>query len=213
MESRQFARVAILLAMILGPGTGPVAPGIAQNSPSNPAPIHKGMGSSAAPIRMEVFSDFQCPGCRDLYFATLRPVMENYVMPGKVYLVHRDMPLPMHAYARKAAQYANAAAAVGKLERVAEALYLNQATWSTTGNIEPVVAQVLSPAEMKRVRQLVASARVNRAIDQDVALGQSRQVRSTPTVFIIHRGQTIPLPSGGVTYPLLKQYLDHLLRQ
>lgn len=180
---------------------------------SEGATVNKGFGSQSAPIRLEVFSDFQCPACRELYEFTLRPVIANYVSPGKVYLIHRDMPLPSHRYARQAARYANAAAIVGKLERVVEALYANQPTWSVDGNIESVVAAVLTPAEMAKVRQLLNSKRVDLAIDEDVSLGQARQVRSTPTVFVTHRGQLMPLPPGGVNYPLLKQYLDHLLRQ
>jgi hypothetical protein len=44
-------------------------------------------------------------------------------------------------------------------------------------------------------------------------MGNSRNVTGTPSIFVIHRGQTIPLPSGPVPYPLLKQYLDSLLAQ
>ena len=80
----------------------------------------KSLGSKAAPIVMEVFSDYQCPACKTLYQDTLRPVIDNYVSAGKVYLIHRDMPLAAHKHAREAARYANAAARIGKFAKVEE---------------------------------------------------------------------------------------------
>jgi protein-disulfide isomerase len=57
----------------------------------------KTMGDPNAPITLEVFSDFQCPACKTLYEGTLQPLMKDFVVKGKVYLVHRDFPLAMHA--------------------------------------------------------------------------------------------------------------------
>ncbi len=171
----------------------------------------KALGSKSAPITIEVFSDFQCPACKRTFEETLRPVIDNYVTTGKVYLVHRDFPLSVHAHSREAARWANAAAHVGKFEKVEAALYAKQTTWAADGNIEAVVASVLTPAEMRKVRQLVQSRHLDAAIDRDVALGQGRHVNQTPTLFVTKGGETVALPSGGVTYPFLKQYLDYLL--
>ncbi|MGB8322555.1 MAG: thioredoxin domain-containing protein, partial [Candidatus Acidiferrum sp.] len=58
----------------------------------------KAFGSKNAPVTMEIFSDFQCPACKQLFSTTNQRIVENYVDTGKIYLVHRDFPLPMHAY-------------------------------------------------------------------------------------------------------------------
>ncbi len=171
----------------------------------------KSLGSKSAPITIEVFSDFQCPACKRTFEETLRPVIDNYVTTGKVYLVHRDFPLAVHAHSREAARWANAAAQIGKFEKVEAALYARQTTWAADGNIEAVVASVLTPTEMKKVRQLVQSGHLDAAINRDVALGQSRHVNQTPALFVTKGGETVALPAGGVTYALLKQYLDYLL--
>ncbi len=175
----------------------------------------KALGSKEAPITMEVFTDYQCPACRGFYEMTLRPVIDNYVAAGKVYLVQHDFPLPMHAYSREAARWANAAAEIGRFEVVEQALYAKQDQWGTTGKIEPVVAGVLSPAEMRKVREILQARgrQIDAAINRDVNLALQRRVNQTPTIFVTHRGQTTPLPPGGVSYALLKQYLDMLLRQ
>ena len=80
------------------------------------------VGSKSAPVVMEVFSDFQCPACKSLYESTNRQLMDSYVNTGKVYLIHRDFPLPMHSHSKEAAQYSRAAAQIGKLEAVEDVL-------------------------------------------------------------------------------------------
>src|SRR5215472_1343743 len=100
---------------------------------------HIAFGSKNAPIAMEVFSDFQCPACKTLYITTDRQLMDNYVTTGKVYLIHRDFPLPMHAYSRVAAQYSRAAAHIGKFELVEQALFQNQERWKQTGDVDGTV--------------------------------------------------------------------------
>ena len=173
----------------------------------------KAMGSKSAPITIEVFSDFQCPACKVNYEQTLRPVIDDYVSTGKVYLVQHDFPLPMHSHSREAARWANAAADIGKFAKVEAALYAKQETWASTGNIEAVVASVLTPAQMRKVRQLVQSGQLDAAIDRDVALGQSRRVNQTPALFVTRGSETVALPPGGVSYGILKQYLDYLLKK
>jgi protein-disulfide isomerase len=175
----------------------------------------KSMGSRSAPITLEIFSDYQCPDCRRMHTATTRQVIDNYVTSGKVYLIHRDFPLNMHAHAKVAARWANAAAAAGVFEAAENALYNKQNEWAATGNVEAALASVLPAADMRRIRMMETQnrARLDAAVQSDMNLGMSRAVSGTPSIFVIHRGQTTPLPPGSVNYSLLKQYLDHLLAQ
>jgi protein-disulfide isomerase len=172
----------------------------------------KAFGEKNAPITMEVFSDFQCPACRALYLGAWRSLMDNYVVTGKVYLVHRYMVFPAHAYSRVATRYAEAAARIGKFEKVEDALFTKQDTWSQSGDVDGIVAAVLTSAEMAKVRQLVKSGQLDAAIDKDIALGQSQHVIQTPTTIISCKGQTYPVV-GTVSYPVLRQFLDQLLSQ
>ncbi len=173
---------------------------------------HKAFGSKNAPVAMEVFSDFQCPACKTLFTTTNRRLMDDYVSSGKVYLVHRDFPLPMHAYSRVAARYARAAALLGKGEAVEQTLFQNQEKWEQNGDVDGTVAAVLSAAEMAKVRALVKGGTLDAAIDKDYALGQSYRVNQTPTTIFHSKGQTYPF-SGVMTYDILKQFLDQLLSQ
>lgn len=173
----------------------------------------KSLGSSSAPIRVDEFSDFQCPACGNFYRNTLRQVIDNYVSTGKVFVVHHDFPLNMHSHSHEAARWANAAAAAGLFEPVEQALFTHQDDWGATGKIEPMLAETLSPSEMKKVESIYQqdAAQLDAAVAADIALGQSKNVNQTPTIFVTSRGTTQPLPPGGVSYTLMQQYLDYLL--
>ena len=170
------------------------------------------MGSKNAPIAMEVFSDFQCPACKALFLKVNQKLMDNYVITGKVYLIHRDFPLAMHAYSRVAARYARAAAQLGKAESVEQVLFENQEKWEQNGDVDGTVAKVVSPGEMTKIRALVKGTTLDPLIDKDFALGQGYRVNQTPTTIIHSKGQTIPVV-GQVSYDDLKSLLDHLLSQ
>ena len=134
---------------------------------------------------------------------------------GKVYYVHRDFPLSMHSHSREAARWATAAAIAGVFQSTEETLYSKQDQWGSTGKIEDALAATLSPADMKKVRTIEATqgVQIDAAIAKDMALGESRGVNGTPSIYVLHKGQMTPLPPGGVNYSLLKQYIDYLLQQ
>ena len=159
---------------------------------------------------METFSDFQCPACKQLYLGTTRQLTDNYISTGRVFSIHRDFPLPGHAYSRIAARYGRAAAQLGKLEQVEQVLFQNQEKWEQTGDVDGTVASAFTPAEMNKIRALINSPAIDAAIEKDLALGRTYGVNQTPTTIIHYKGQTFPV-SGVVSYDVLRSFLDQLL--
>jgi hypothetical protein len=143
------------------------------------------------------------------------PITMDYVIPGKVYLIHRDFPLEMHPYARQAARLANAAAEFGQFEAIERALYDHQDEWSAKGNIDEVIATYFPPATFKKFQVFESQhmSEINASIERERTMGAQRNVNQTPTVYITAHGKTEALPGGGVDYKLLKSYFDYLLRQ
>jgi protein-disulfide isomerase len=184
-------------------------------APQGAANYEKAIGNPNAPIKMEVFGDFQCPACRGFFESTVKQVIDDYVIPGKVYIIHRDFPLEMHPFARQAARLANAAAEFGQFEAIERALYDHQDEWSTKGNVDEVMATYFPPAQFKKFQTYESAhlSEINASIERDRALGMQRNVNQTPTVYITAHGKTEALPGGGVDYKLLKSYFDYLLRQ
>lgn len=180
------------------------------SSKSTPPEIVKSLGVFTAPITIEVFSDFQCPACKALYEQTLRPLTDDYVATGKVYLVHRDFPLPMHAHAREAACYACAAGRIGKYEAACDVLFKRQQEWAADGKVADTVCSVLSPREAKEVRELANDPQIVASVEHDIQLGHTDGVQQTPTMVITYKNQRYPV-TGAVNYDLLRRFLDQLL--
>jgi protein-disulfide isomerase len=169
-------------------------------------------GKSSAPIKLEVFSDFQCPSCRAFYLQTMQDVFKEYADTGKVCVVYRSFPLQIHAYAADAARYGEAALRVGAMQwkLVADALFSNQDQWGESGDVEAVVSKALTKADMDALRkQLQNPTPLNAAIYEDIKLGLAKEVRSTPTFFITAQGKTQAF-AAALTYAAVKRYLDGL---
>lgn len=186
-------------------------------------PGERGVGSKDAPIVIEVFSDFQCRGCAEFYLQTLTRVIEDYGNKGKVYLIHREYPVPVpsHRYARDAARWALACAAIGQYDRAAAALFHDQSTWGETGEIEATIASVLTPAELANVKQALKNNgdEIDAALANDVSIGRAFPVHGLPSFRIVVRGSETfadhdepekALPNLKI-YLSLKRYLDEHL--
>src|SRR6185503_16301830 len=132
MQLRSFA--LILLALVVTAA----GPAFAQSASS------RAIGPVTAAVRIDLFSDFQCPACKALHEQTIRRVKEEFANAGKLRLVHHDFPLPQHKFARQAAVLAAAADRLGKYDAVADALFKQQETWSQSGDVDSVVDSVLT---------------------------------------------------------------------
>lgn len=173
------------------------------------------VGSPNAPVTLEVWSDFQCPHCAQLHFGAIRQALGDCVASGKVRIVFRDYILPQMPYSRKAAQYADAASRIGKYERVCDTLFRNQQDWGRTGDVEGTVAKELSPAEMAKVKKILADpkafAEINAEIEADMALARKIPLESTPTMILTGKGKRYPI-TGDARYDLLRQLVDTIVK-
>ncbi len=171
-------------------------------------------GSPSAPIMMEVFSDFECPACKTFHDTEVPQLMRDYVSNGKVYLIYRYFPLPMHPHGRTAAELVCAAAQLGKYSQASELLFSTQRTWSGDGKVEQMLDGVLTNAEQQKLRNLVKSPAVQDQINHDIEEGKAVPVQGTPTVLVTYRLRRYPMTGYGVlNYTLLKALLDDLLKK
>jgi protein-disulfide isomerase len=170
-------------------------------------------GPGNAPVKLEVFSDFQCPSCREFYLGTIIPVLRDYASKGKVCVIYHEFPLNMHMYARDAARYSVAAYRLGQMKwvPVLDSLYQNQAWWTLDGNVEATVARAMSKEDFQRVKRILQDPSINTELDSEIAFGRKKSIKSTPTIFIKHDGGEEKVESS-VPYLVMKQYLDQILK-
>ena len=196
---RLFSRTLLLTAAILA-------------APSAQTKTMRSVGPVTAAVRIDLFSDFQCPACKGLHEQTIRRVKEEFALKGKIRLVHHDFPLPQHKYARQAAILAAAADRLGKFDEVADALFRQQDSWSQSGNVDAAVDSVLTPDERKKLREIAKDPAIVANIERDVQLGERMKVSSTPTMIVTHDGKPNPVV-GVVTYGVFSKYLNTIVGQ
>jgi protein-disulfide isomerase len=178
-----------------------------------PADTNKSFGNPAAPVRLDIFSDFECPACRAFHLELLPQIERDYGPTGKIFIVSHEYPLniPAHKYSREVAAYATAAARIGKYDAVADALFQNQPTWyaegKSPGSFWNFIAAVLTPAEQKKVQAQAKDPSVLNEVQNDVNLGTRLGVNSTPSLFLTHGMQRFALP-WPVSYPLFRSMVD-----
>ena len=192
---------------------GVVLPFDAQRQ-ANPDKPDKCLGGSYdAPIRIDVFSDFQCTHCRDFFLNTIPSVLKEYCSLNKVCVVYHEYPLSSNVYSRKAAQYSLAAQKLGRepWRSVMTALYQHQENWSQSGNMDEVVAKVLAAEDYTRLKKLLLDPSLEAAIDSDIALGDKNEVTATPTILVNALGRE-QKAVGFIPFPVLKDFFDSLVK-
>lgn len=145
-------------------------------------------GNTNAKVVLVEYGDFQCPGC-----GSAHPIVKNVTEKYKdqVAFVYRNFPLTnIHPNARAAAASAEAAGKLGKYWEVHNALFENQSAWSNASTSERggVFANFAVQAGLKKdefTSKLDSeSARINKKINFDIALGRKLNVTGTPTFYL-----------------------------
>jgi protein-disulfide isomerase len=69
----------------------------------------------------------------------------------------------------------------------------------------------LGAEEYTRLRKLLLDPSIDAAIDAEIALGQKKDVTSTPTFFVLAIGREEKVV-GGHPYPVLKDFFDRIVK-
>jgi len=144
------------------------------------------LGPEEAQVSIVVFSDFQCPYCRALAL-TLHDVLSNPDLASKVRVVFRNLPLPMHAWAKQAAEVAACVRAQDEPSfwSLHDYLFSHQKEMEA-GNIQELgeYAAALPGLSAKDLAGCLADHRGLATIQRDVSMAEENKVQSTPTLFI-----------------------------
>ena len=156
-------------------------------------------GSSNAPIVLVEYADYECPYCQ-MVQPDIDKVLAAY--SGKVAFAFKDVPLPMHANAPKAAEATHCAEAQGKFWEYHDLLF-------STKQLEPAKLKEhartlkLDTAAFDKCLDTAAnSERIKAQLEEAQDLG----LNSTPSFFINGR-----FTQGNLTYDQLRQLIDEEL--
>lgn len=135
-------------------------------------------GPEDAPVTIVVFSDYQCPYC-----ARLEPFLQQLLIkyPKDIKLVLKNLPLPMHPFARKAAAAALAAKNQGKFWEFSHKLFENSSRLDDA-RIQSIAKQ--TGLDLVKFNRDMNDAKVQTLINEDVAEAEKASVEGTPSIFI-----------------------------
>lgn len=141
------------------------------------------IGSRNAPVKLMIFSDFECQYCR-AYHSEYRKILAEY--PDQVEFIWRDMPLPAHRQALSAAQAARCAHAQGKFLEYADILFGDQPHWSRALGLARFnqYATRLRGVDMRAFQKCLQSQAYAAAVQTDLDAATDWGVSAAPTTFV-----------------------------
>ena len=139
-------------------------------------------GSPEAALQLVVFSDFECPFCRE-FAGTLDLLGEIYGDQICIYFKH--FPLPQHQAAEPAARAANAAGRQGQFWQMHDLLFANQAALRDVDLLDLLMGYARELGlDIDQFADDLEDPTLAEQPSRDRAEAQAAGVNSTPTLFI-----------------------------
>jgi protein-disulfide isomerase len=135
---------------------------------------------AASEIKLELFSDFQCPFC-GAFYKPIRELQTKGVDGAKVTVEFKNFPLSFHPDAQLAAQAGVAAREQGTFWEMHDLMFSNQSAIKRDDLLKDAEKLGL---DMERFRKDLDSDRIKSLIQADIAEGSKRGVQGTPTFFV-----------------------------
>jgi protein-disulfide isomerase len=183
------------------------------------------LGNPNATVSIIVFSDFECPYCEaaegvnqqiidslkqqdPTWEAPVPNIINEYVNTGKVNMVFRQYPLPIHLHATDAALASKCAQDQGKFWEYHDILFKNYESLGITDLKRYAVDLNLN---VNQFNQCLDSKKYQDSIQRDVSDGQALGVSGTPTFFIGNNATGYVKIEGAVTFSAFKKDIDSML--
>jgi protein-disulfide isomerase len=199
--------------------SAPPAPGARQSRkepapPTTPVSLDTAViqGSRTAKVAVIEFSDFQCPYCGKFARETLPGLEAKYVKSGQVLFAFQPLPLPMHAFAEKAAEAAECAGRQGRFWEMHDSLFRNQEALD-----EPHLHERATDVHLDRAQfDTCLAGQAGGRVQQSAALGKTLTISGTPTFFLgtVQSDGKVKVTqrfTGAMPTAQLSTALDHLL--
>jgi protein-disulfide isomerase len=136
-------------------------------------------GSDSAPVSLVLFSDFQCPYCRNMS-KTLKEVVNHY--GNRVQLVFRQMPLSsIHPFAQKAAEASLCADAQGHFWEMHDLMFQDQKGLGQEDLKKKAGQLGLNKAAFDKC---LDDGKFTAEVQEDVRAGATAGVDGTPALFV-----------------------------
>lgn len=153
-------------------------------------------GEQRAPVMLVEYADYECPYCQQIE-PDLRKLETEY--KGRISLAYKDVPLPMHSHAQKAAEAARCAGLQSKFWDYHDLLF-------TTKELDVSAlkrhARTLN-LDTTAFDKCLDSGKQAETVKSDLTEAQRLQLPGTPSFFL--NGRSL---GSGIDYVTLRRELD-----
>lgn len=176
------------------------------------------MGDPNAPIKLEEYSDFQCPYCRIFFENTEERLVENYVANGTVYFVYRSFGEFIGSESSAAAQAAYCAGDQGKFWEMHDIIFANQ-TGENVGAYSDrrlVAFAERLDLDMGEFNSCYDSGKYAETVDQDARDGLLAGIQATPSFVMTYEvnGETkTKIIEGAQSFETFQQEIEAALAE
>ena len=178
----------LVAAALIYPNIKPVGEVAAAGSFERPMVDDNAMGDPNAPIKIEEFSDFQCPYCARFHEETEWQIANSYVADGTVYFVYRSFGEFIGPESKAAAEAAYCAGDQNKYWEYHDILFANQ-TGENVGAYADrrlqAFAEMLS-LDMDAFNDCFSNGKYSDRVNQDRVDGTAAGVTGTPAFSITY---------------------------
>ncbi len=141
------------------------------------------VGDPNAPLKLEEFSDFQCPYCDRFSIETEEMLLQTYVETGKLYFTYRSFGAFIGPESGSAAEAAYCAGDQGKFWEMHDIIFANQ-TGENVGDYPnkrlTAFAELLN-LDMNTFTKCFNGGIYSSRVDQDLKDGRAAGVQATPS--------------------------------
>ena len=217
---------AILLVFaVVWPQIRPVAEVVAVDPGTHPNANDNSMGDPKAPIKIEEFSDFQCPFCERFHQETEPLLRQYYIDTGKVQFVYRSMGNwvsqnigGVRTESQDAALAAYCAGDQNKFWEMHAHLFANVLGEDAGSFTDKRLAAIAEKAglNMDDFNSCYGSGKYEDRVQQDLKDGQAANVNGTPAFLITYtvNGETkTRLIEGAQPFSTFQQELEAILNE
>ena len=204
----------------------PAAEVVTVDPGTHPNANDNAMGASDAPIRIEEFSDFQCPFCERFHEETEPLLRQYYIDTGQVQFVYRSMGNWVsqnngggNTESQDSALAAYCAGEQNKFWEMHALLFANvlgENVGSFSDKRIPLIAEKVEGLDQEQFNSCYSSGKYEDRVQQDFADGQAAGINGTPGFLVTYvvNGETKTRKiDGAQPFTVFQQELEAALNE
>ncbi|MBK8783410.1 MAG: DsbA family protein [Anaerolineales bacterium] len=204
--------------LIIYPNFKPV--GAIADAPANTRPSvnFNAVGDPNAPIKIEEYSDFQCPFCRVFFENTEEALIQNYVANGTVYFEYHSFGAFIGAESGQAAEAAYCAGDQGKFWEMHDIIFANQTGENVGAYTDRRLVAFAEKLElnMSEFNDCFDSSKYNDLVTEDMKNGITAGIQATPSfimTYTVNGEEKSVLIEGAQTIDVFQQQIEAALAE